>query len=206
VDAAAVPEHCDPSQPRPPGSRSPLRMAWAIDSNGARCTDLRYRFNGSSGISAPSSARSQFLTGSQSVEPYWRASHSRRSRLGPHPPSNCGCQHHAAVLSGEMPPLDSLKQWFNRDIRQVTWREVDTIVDQPSVAEIRSSTKSFVYTITADENHGRSYLGCTCFDRQRRVTRYLPKGVVSHETWDDIAQAIHANEMIRDRPLPGRLF
>lgn len=108
-----------------------------------------------------------------------------------------------------MPLIETLKLWFERDIRHSTWRNVDKLVDQPHVAEIRFSTDRFTYTITADNNHGESYLGCTCFERQRRRGRDLPDGLFSAETWSEIVEAITENEIIPVRsppPPPGCLF
>ncbi len=94
-----------------------------------------------------------------------------------------------------MPPLDQLRRWFIRDIRHVDWQEVDIPVDQLHAAEIRFTTKFHIYTITADESHGESFLGCTCFDRQRRTTGFLPEGYFDEDTWTDIAEAIEDKEM-----------
>ena len=105
-----------------------------------------------------------------------------------------------------MRPIDNLKRWFERDIRLATWREVEAIVDQPHVAEIRFSTDRFTYTVTADTNHGESYLGCTCFERERRRGRDLPDGKFSQGTWAEIVEAITDNEIVPVRPPPGLLF
>lgn len=104
-----------------------------------------------------------------------------------------------------MPPIDDLRRWFERDIRFTTWRQVDTLVQQANAVEIQFSTKFHVYTITADERLGQSFLGCTCFDRMRRTTRYFPEGYFDEDVWHDIVEAIEDNEMIRPAPR-GHLF
>jgi hypothetical protein len=113
---------------------------------------------------------------------------------------------HYCSIQRDMPPINSLKLWFERDIRHATWRDVETLVDQPSVAEIRFATKYYRYTITADELHGQKFLGCTSFDRQHRTTKYLAEGLVDEKTWTEVVEAIDENELICSRPLPGRLF
>lgn len=99
-----------------------------------------------------------------------------------------------------MTPMDMLKLWFERDIRLVSWVEVEKRVEQPLVAEIRFSTDRFTYTITVDANHGENYLGCTCFERSRRRGCDLPDGKFSKETWAEIIAAITENEILPDRP------
>jgi hypothetical protein len=42
--------------------------------------------------------------------------------------------------------MDTLKLWFERDIRLLQWSEVEKRVDQPHVAEIRFSTDRFFAT------------------------------------------------------------
>lgn len=103
-------------------------------------------------------------------------------------------------------PIDFLNTWFDRDISHPLRCEVETVVDQPTVAEIRFATRYFSYTVTADLMHGESFLGCTCFDRKQRTTRYLPEGPVCDQTWQEIVDAINESEMICKRPLPGHLF
>lgn len=98
-----------------------------------------------------------------------------------------------------MTPMDMLRQWFERDIRLATWAEVEKLVEQPLVAEIRFSTDQFTYTITVDANHGENYLGCTCFERSRRRGGDLPDGTFSKETWAEIVAAITENEILAVR-------
>ena len=90
--------------------------------------------------------------------------------------------------------IDNLKDWFERDVEFVTWREVEAVVDQPSVAEIRFSTGRFRYVVTADVNHGESFLGGTCFDRVGRQSRDLSEGDCSERTWGRIVAEILENE------------
>ena len=90
--------------------------------------------------------------------------------------------------------IDELKAWFERDVHLMSWREVETVVDQPSVAEVRFSTGRFNYTVTADVNHGESFLGGTCFDRVGRQSRDLVEGDCSERTWGRIVAEILENE------------
>ena len=87
-----------------------------------------------------------------------------------------------------------MRQWFERDVDFLTWREVETVVDQPCVAEVRFSTGRFSYTVTADVNHGESFLGGTCFDRVGRQSRDLVEGDCSERTWGRIVAEILENE------------
>lgn len=100
--------------------------------------------------------------------------------------------------------IDELKAWFERDVHMMTWREVEAVVDQPSVAEIRFSTGRFRYVVTADVNHGESFLGGTCFDRVGRQSRDLPEGDCSERTWAKIVAEILENERGPVRPAQGR--
>lgn len=90
--------------------------------------------------------------------------------------------------------IDKLKDWFERDVHLMSWREVETVVDQPCVAEVRFSTGRFSYTVTADVNHGESFLGGTCFDRVGRQSRDLVEGDCSERTWGRIVAEILGNE------------
>ena len=90
--------------------------------------------------------------------------------------------------------IDNLKDWFERDVDFMTLREVEAVVDQPSVAEVRFSTGRFNYTVTADVNHGESFLGGTCFDRVGRQSRDLVEGDCSERTWGRIVAEILENE------------
>ena len=90
--------------------------------------------------------------------------------------------------------IDNLKDWFERDVDFMTLREVEAVVDQPSVAEVRFSTGRFIYTVTADVNHGESFLGGTCFDRVGRQSRDLVEGDCSERTWGRIVAEILENE------------
>jgi len=98
-----------------------------------------------------------------------------------------------------MTPMELLKKWVERDIRLVTWYQVEKLVEQPRVAEIRFSTDRFTYTVTVDANHGENYLGCTCFERSRRRGCDLPDGKVTRETWAEIVAAITENEIAATR-------
>lgn len=109
------------------------------------------------------------------------------------------CQDSRMSIQEDMTPMDMLKQWFERDIRLTTWAEVEKLVEQPLVAEIRFSTDLFTYTITVDANHGENYLGCTCFERSRRRGCDLPDGKFSRETWAEIVAAITENEILAVR-------
>lgn len=100
--------------------------------------------------------------------------------------------------------IDELKAWFERDVHMMTWREVEAIVDQPRVAEIRFSTERFRYVVTADVNHGESFLGGTCFDRVGRQSRDLSEGDCSERTWDKIVVEILENERGPVRSTQGR--
>ena len=90
--------------------------------------------------------------------------------------------------------IEELKAWFERDVHMMTWREVEAVVDQPSVAEVRFSTGRFVYTVTVDVNHGESFLGGTCFDRVGRQSWDLVEGDCSERTWGRIVAEILENE------------
>jgi hypothetical protein len=116
------------------------------------------------------------------------------------PESETICQTQRKGLHRGMTPMELLRQWFERDVRLVTWSEVEKLVEQSLVAEIRFSTERFTYTITVDANHGENYLGCTCFERTRRRGCDLPDGKFSKETWAEIMAAISENEILPDRP------
>lgn len=90
--------------------------------------------------------------------------------------------------------IEEIRRWFERDVDFLTWREVEAVVDQPSVAEIRFSMGRFSYTMTADVNHGESFLGGTCFDRVGQQSRDLVEGDCSERTWGRIVAEILENE------------
>ena len=90
--------------------------------------------------------------------------------------------------------IDELKGWFERDVHWMAWREVEAVVDQPCVAEIRFSTGRFRYVVTADVSHGESFLGGTHFDRVGRQSRDLVEGDCSERTWGRIVAEILENE------------
>ncbi len=79
-------------------------------------------------------------------------------------------------------------------------------MDQPSVAEIRFATKHHIYSITANALHDQNFLGCACYNRQRRTTSYLAEGLLDEEISSEIAEAIDEIEMLVAKPLPSSLF
>lgn len=89
--------------------------------------------------------------------------------------------------------MDMLKSWIERDIRLVTWQEVQIRVEHALVAEIRFPTDLFTYTIIVDANHGENHLGYICFQRSRRRGCDLPDGNLSKKTWAEIVAAITEN-------------
>lgn len=63
-----------------------------------------------------------------------------------------------------MPPINSLKNWFEKHVRFANWSGVEVVTDQLNNAEIRFSTARFTYTIWADTNGNEHYLGCICVE------------------------------------------